>query len=236
MPVTLNQETYYTATEAIEYLGISRPTFYQNVRPQLQQYKLGVTRTTYYAKGELDTFKGIRPVLEVTGIQPTFEGYLQNQGREPMLEDIEPPALVPASQQLAGIFNIAPGSPIVHRIRKQGDTQQGFYRIAENYYPVDLAGNDILKAMQEDVKTDVLALIQAQHGTAIRYIHEEVKGRHPNMKEQRILGITAFTPVQEIHRTCYASAEKEQVVMYNEIIVEAGYVTLKYDYPVEHWG
>lgn len=60
MPLIIEGETYLTAAEAARYLGISRPTFHQNVRPYISEYQLGAFRRTYYRQSELDRFRGVR--------------------------------------------------------------------------------------------------------------------------------------------------------------------------------
>jgi excisionase family DNA binding protein len=63
MPVVKNNETYYTAAEAAQYLGISRDTFYRSVRQRLTGYQLGVFKRTYYRKSDLDALQqGVYPV------------------------------------------------------------------------------------------------------------------------------------------------------------------------------
>ncbi len=62
MTVEKDGEKYYTAAEAAEYLGISRPTFNKNVKPNLPEYKHGALRRIVYRQSDLDKFKGIHPV------------------------------------------------------------------------------------------------------------------------------------------------------------------------------
>lgn len=62
MTITVDGERYYTATEAAEYLGVSRPTFYQNVQPLLPEYRHGALRRIYYRQSDLEQYKGIRQV------------------------------------------------------------------------------------------------------------------------------------------------------------------------------
>ena len=60
MPLIIEGETYLSAAEAAKYLGISRPTFYQNIQPYISEYKHGALRRIYYRQSELDRFRGIR--------------------------------------------------------------------------------------------------------------------------------------------------------------------------------
>lgn len=57
MPRKVNDETYYTASESADYLDISRPTFYKNVQPQLQEYTFGIVRRIYYRQADLDQYR-----------------------------------------------------------------------------------------------------------------------------------------------------------------------------------
>lgn len=61
MPIKIDGETYYTATEAARYLGIARDTFYRNVRDNIQAYKQGALRRDYFRESDLARFKGIYP-------------------------------------------------------------------------------------------------------------------------------------------------------------------------------
>ena len=62
MPVLIESELYYTASEAAGYLGISRPTFNTNVKPHLPEYRHGAFRRVVYRQSDLDQYKGIRRV------------------------------------------------------------------------------------------------------------------------------------------------------------------------------
>jgi excisionase family DNA binding protein len=62
MPLIIDGETYLSAAEAAKYLGISRPTFYQNIQPHIPEYKHGALRRIYYRQSDLDAFKGIRRI------------------------------------------------------------------------------------------------------------------------------------------------------------------------------
>ena len=61
MSIQVEGETYYTASEAAQYLNISRDTFYENVKDKVQSYKPGALKRVYYRQSDLDTFKGLHP-------------------------------------------------------------------------------------------------------------------------------------------------------------------------------
>ncbi len=61
MSIQVEGEIYYTASEAAQYLNISRDTFYENVKNKLQPYKPGALKRVYYRQSELDKFRGLQP-------------------------------------------------------------------------------------------------------------------------------------------------------------------------------
>ena len=63
-PVIVDGERYYTANEAMGYLGISRGTFFRNVKHRLPTYHYGALRREYFRQSDLDRYKGIRPAEE----------------------------------------------------------------------------------------------------------------------------------------------------------------------------
>ncbi len=59
-PVIVDGERYYTANEAIEYLGISKGTFFRHVKHKLPTYHYGTLRRDYFRQSDLDRYRGIR--------------------------------------------------------------------------------------------------------------------------------------------------------------------------------
>ena len=68
----------------------------------------------------------------------------------PVETNIDEPSTVPASAEVAKVFDVDEGAQVVRRYRRQGTTT-AHYRLAENFYPVELAGGEILEQMQRDV-------------------------------------------------------------------------------------
>lgn len=64
MPVEINGETYFTAAEAARYVGVSRPTFYSNIHPQIAEYRHGAFKRVYYRKTEVEKFRTIEQIDE----------------------------------------------------------------------------------------------------------------------------------------------------------------------------
>ena len=68
LPREVDGESYHTATEAARYLGISKDTFYQNVKNRVKSYKIGPFRRAYYRQTDLDRIK-----REITPIETDKE-------------------------------------------------------------------------------------------------------------------------------------------------------------------
>ncbi|GCE31531.1 hypothetical protein KDA_70150 [Dictyobacter alpinus] len=173
------------------------------------------------------------PRTRIPGILPRFDKYLESLGLTPVETNIDEPALVPASEEVAKIFGIAPGSSIVHRLRRQGTTT-AHYRLAENFYPVTLINDHILHQMQSDERFDAVLAIKEAHGKVIKHVHEDVIARLPDQREQELLKLVRGAPVLEVKRTNYAE-DDTTVIMYNKIIFVASYFMLSYDYEAAHW-
>ena len=174
----------------------------------------------------------------IPGITPNFAEFFQQQGL--MLEetDLDEPAIVKAPAEVAEAFNVEEGAKVVRRYRSQG-VHQGYsivpYRLAENFYPIELVDEEILEQMRQDVRFDVLAAIKATYLLEIARVHEDVYGRLPTSEEQEKLKIVRNAPVFDIRRTNYAveedrTAEQSQVIMFSRIIFVASYFVLSYEY------
>jgi GntR family transcriptional regulator len=176
-----------------------------------------------------------KPRTRIPGITARFDLYLQEQGLTPAEMNIDEPAFVAAPADVAAAFSVDEGEPVVRRMRLQG-TASTPYRIAENFYPVSLAGGSILERMQQDARMDVLLAIKEAHGKVIKRVHEDVIGRLPTTREKDVLKIVRDTPLLEVQRTNYAEDDDKTVIMYNRIIFVASYFVLSYDYTTPLWS
>jgi len=170
----------------------------------------------------------------IPGITARFDLYLQEHGLMPAETNVDEPAVVAAPADVAKVFGIDESAPVVHRMRRQG-TVSTPYRLAENFYSVDLAGGSILERMRQDAGFDVVLAIKEAHGQVIKRVHEDVIGRLPTTREQGLLKIVRNAPVLEVQRTNYAEDDKT-VVMFNRIIFVASYFVLSYDYVTSLWA
>lgn len=171
------------------------------------------------------------PRKRIPGLVPRFDLYIKEQGQEPMETNIINPEIVPSPDDVAQALGVAVGTPVVHRMRRQGTTVTHM-RLAENFYPVALVDNLLLKQMQEDEKFDALLAIKDKYGKAVKHVHEVIISRFPSQKEQELLQINRSTPVLDLRRT--SSDEDGTAIMYNHIIFVASYFEFLYDYNVSH--
>lgn len=197
-----------------------------------------VSRTTVYESLELLQLEGLLimkggayyanwPIMRVPGImQPSFSSYLAMQGLEAVEENIIEPELVAMPPALAGIFNQSEGIHVVHRMRRQG-TSGSPYRLAENWYPANLA-EEFLEPMRKDSTLDVIGEIGRVHGLSIDRIHEEAIARIPTTQEAEQLSILKTAPVLEVR--CSNFAKDGTPLMWNKIILIATYFYLSHDY------
>ncbi len=176
-----------------------------------------------------------KPRTRIPGITARFDLYLQEQGLTAVETNIDEPAVVSAPSEVAKVFGIAEGAPVVRRMRLQG-TATIPYRLAENFYPVDLASGSILEEMRKDARLDVLLAIKETYGKVIKRVHEDVIGRLPTSREQELLKIVRNAPVLEVHRTNYAEDDDTTVIMFNRIIFVASHFVLSYDYTTPLWA
>jgi GntR family transcriptional regulator len=176
-----------------------------------------------------------KPRTRIPGITARFDLYLQEQGLAPVEANIDEPAVVSAPSEVARVLGIAEGVPVVRRMRLQG-TATTPYRLAENFYPIDLAGGSILEQMQKDARFDVLLAIKEAHGKVIKHVHEDVIGRLPTSQEQELLKIVRNAPVLEVQRTNFAEDDDTTVMMFNRIIFVASHFVLSYDYTTPLWA
>ncbi len=185
---------------------------------------------TSISKGKGVSINTVR--TRIQGIASRFDLLLQQQGLSVLETNITPPEKVPATPDMASIFRIQEGMPLIRRYRRQG-TVDTPYRLAENYYPVELVDDHMLLRMQQDEHFDVLQSIKEKHDKMIVQVHEDVIGRLPTHQEQELLQLVQYSPVLEIKRTCYA--EDTTVVMFNNLLFVANLFLLSYNYSTDLW-
>jgi hypothetical protein len=65
MMIEINGEVFYTAKDAANYLGIRRPMFYANVKPQVHAYQFASRRRLLYRQADLEPFRQVKVIASV---------------------------------------------------------------------------------------------------------------------------------------------------------------------------
>jgi hypothetical protein len=204
----------------------------------LKTYHLGVRSRVYYKSDDIQHSKTVKvenplPIV-IHGIQKNFVKSVQSLGIPCTVSNMGTPELVPiVDVGLAEIFGIPVGTPIVRRGRLQG-VQGTPYRLVTNWYPTQLADNELVEEMRRNDDADMPALIKQKYGVIIEHITEMIVTRTSTPEERKLLKMRALGPVFEIRRTNYAT-DGSTVVMVSDLILVARYFRLKYTYDTAHW-
>jgi len=186
-----------------------------------------------FSQGRAGVFVSNPKIKRIPGQTRSFNEILELQGLKPAEDDIVTPSIVESSVEVANAFHIPQKSPVVRRYRVQGEARGKKvrpYRLAENFYPVELIGDETFARMQQDIHFDALAAISSHHHKEIRQVHEDVIARLPTQQEIELLNIPHGTPVAEILRTNYADDEYREAIMYNRLIFVSHFFIFSYDY------
>lgn len=147
----------------------------------------------------------------------SFVEFLKREGLQPVTEYLELPERKPMDSRLASLFGVAPGTPYIARIRRDG-TRQMWYRTTSKYYLADMIDDESLHGMQRDERYDVIADIARKKAMVAQYLDDDTIARLPTSEEQHQLGISHMTPVMDITRTGY-DQQGGRVLWLNRIVV-----------------
>ena len=167
------------------------------------------------------------PPMRIPGA-PLFDKYMESQGLDPIADNVIEPEIVQIPDDIADLFKASKGIRVLHRLRRHGTVDVPM-RLAENWYPVELAGQ-FLDAMRKDANLNVAGEIRKAYGLRIAKISEDLIARLPTEKEIELLNIVRHAPVLEAHRNFQTS--EGQTILYNKTILVAAFFSLHYDYNV----
>lgn len=178
----------------------------------------------------LITLKGKQVVpnpepLHVPALTPSFDGFLEEHGKEPDFRNIDI-TILEADEILAEKFQIKIGTSLIRRTRLQGEKRNNksyWYRLARTYYLYDLA-SEFIQTMQQP-RFNTTAAIAEKTGMNISVSDIDIIIRFPNEQERDLLGISYETPVGVLIRVCYSPDNVK--LMLNEITSPAHYVRYK---------
>ncbi len=199
----------------VKTYDVSRTSIYQ-VLNLLQSEGLVLNRDNSYVVHV--------PPMRLSGA-PLFDKYMEKQGLEAEVDNIVEPEIVQLPKDVADLFGQQEGMHYIHRVRRHGTVDVPF-RLAENWYPVDLAG-EYLEAMRQDPNLNVAGEIRKSKGVAIATRHDVIEARLPTPEEVSLLSLVRTSPVLEVRRTFFANDKR--VVFFSRQTLVAAYFTLHYD-------
>jgi len=196
---------------------VSRATVYQALQLLQSDGLLIARQNSFYVN---------YPIMRVTGA-PLFDKYLSGQGLTPVTDNIIEPEIVPMPADIASMFGMQEGVHVIHRMRRHG-TVDVPYRLAENWYPVDLAG-DYLEAMRQNPDLNVAGEIRKNKGVAIAKRYDDITARLPTAEESKLLSIVRTTPILDVRRKFVA--EDERVIFVSNQCLVGAFFQLTYESP-----
>lgn len=177
-------------------------------------------------KGKGRTMRVNMPRERITTNEETFRDYMKQQGRVVQVEHLASPDILPAPPDLARLFRVAPGTPLVERARRE-IVDGVVYRYSKKYYRAELVPSDVLEKIQQDYAYSVKKIIEAQK-PLIR-IEERIIARAIVEKaEADIFQAATGLPVLEQWKINYA--ENKEVTFISRVILNAFYFVKVYDY------
>lgn len=197
--------------------NVSRTTLYQALQILQSEALLIARESSFYVN---------YPIMKVTGA-PLFDKYISGQGLTPVTDNIVEPEIAPAPADIATMLGVQEGVHVVHRMRRHG-VKDIPYRLAENWYPLDLAG-DFVDAMKQNPDLNVLGEIRKNKGVAYTNRYDNVQARLPTAEESKQLSIVRTTPVLEVKRR-FVAADERVLLLSNQVLVGA-FFELTYELP-----
>jgi DNA-binding GntR family transcriptional regulator len=143
-----------------------------------------------------------------------------------VVEHLSTPGVIPMTPELARAFNMAVGTPVVERGRRE--IVNGVpYRYSKKYYLASLVDEEALRRIQQDKAFNVRDVIKGQR--PLVRMHEEIIARAVTTKEEAdILKVAKGTPVLQLTRINYA--DDQSVLWVSQVVFVGAYFVKTYDY------
>lgn len=212
-----------TVTQLAKKYGVSRTTMYQILSLLRLEGLLDVRDTSYWVHYPLERV----PAIEVNG-SPTFDKLLEKYGLTAQMEFVEEPVIIPAAPEIAKGLDVPVETQVIYRYRKQG-TAEVPYRLQEQWFPIDLAGQ-FFDEIKRDPKLNVAGAIRkATNGeVAVTSYHDTIIVRLPTSQEVILLNIARAIPVLEIRKQFFS--QQRMIMAFVRAVCVSTYFELEYDY------
>jgi DNA-binding GntR family transcriptional regulator len=171
--------------------------------------------------------------IRVPGIVVDFPQYLEKEGFKPRSEFIILPEVIDPPEEVRKGLKLKKGQKVLRRKRKQG-TDTTLFRIATEYYPMDLINEDMMEKIKADPHFSIIIAIKENFGKTIQYAQEEIIGRFPTAFEQKELQLVRTNPIIESKSSNFAK-DKITPILYYHKVLNANQFILTYDYSINYW-
>ncbi len=230
-------EAYLDTSETLAELGISRQSFYSNVKPQLKVYLFDGLKRPWYRTRDVQALKDgylPRPAsIVISGILKDWTTHVRALGYQADTKnrEIEPATLPEAT---AAIFGFEPTQQFVKRSRITFVNRVPIC-IWDTYYPWELVAPDILAEMKRDEETDVVRRIKEQYGLIVGWSKDRYTARAATIKEQELLQLLRDDPVLVLQRVS-RTRDKKTLILFSEMTLLGSWFAPEHEYYVDIWG
>lgn len=230
--IVIENVTYLEVAEVAQELGISKPWFYENVRPRLHTYRFGGKAKPYYKKADVLALKRGRPVasqppIVIGGILRDWTQHVRALGFQIDTVNRE----IKSVPTPINHFGIEEGL-FVERSRISFVNRTPIC-IWSSYYPLPLVA-DFLDEIKANGELDVVRRIKEQHGLVIGWATERYQARLATSAEQEILQLLTDEPVLTLQRASY-TADKQTLVLYSDMVLLGAWFAPEVSYDVNIW-
>jgi GntR family transcriptional regulator len=180
----------------------------------------------FLAKGKGRSVRVNVPRERVTTNDETFREYMKAQDYTVIVEHIVTPGVIPATPELAKLFRLPTGTPLVERARRER-VDGVVYRYSRKYYRAEFVSEEVLQKIQEDYTFNVRAILEELKPLA--RIQERIIARTIiDTEEAELLQAAKGSPVMEQWKINYTY--DQSVVFVSLVVFNAAYFVKTYDY------
>lgn len=237
MSKIVNHEEYWEIREVLDYLSMSRTTFYREGGPKqrLREYTFeGKTKPWYrreevvaLAEGRLDE----RPHIVIRGILRDWTAYARSVGLQIDTVNCTVEVGVQLPRDVCSWLPVKPETAFVKRSRISFVEGVPVCHWA-TYYPLVLVGQ-FLERIKVDEEFNIVAALLEQRGVTITRAKDRYRAREAGLFEQEILQLKRPETVLQLQRAAYS--ERGKLVLYSDMALLGSWFEPEIEYPVNHW-
>lgn len=233
LPKIVQGEEYVTAEQAMELLGISRPTFYEKPILYLRVYYFDGKKRQWYSKRQVLDLKEGRiaqnPVIPIEGMFKDWTAAARAMGVPATTTTSEVyPTTLP--HDACETFGLSPTLPVL--LRGRLTLSRGIYLCVWNsYWPLSLV-EEFLPEIKANPDFSITGAL-AEQGVVVARAVEEVSTRHPSLREQEQMQMISNEPILVLQRACYS--ERGAFVLFSDMSLRGSFFKMRREYPVDHW-